>query len=161
VPTLHSQFAGTARQPDGTEASVPSQVALALRGPCVQVSITIAEQIATQLLQQGKTLEPPVSGLALIDTGASTTCIDEAAAKKLRLPIVNVVKLASASYSATPANVYPIRVEVAGLPISFNAPMAIGAPLNSQGLIALIGRDLLLYCTLFYNGISGQITLSI
>ena len=161
MPTLHSQFAAKGRQLDGSEIDIPAPIVLVRRGPCVQVSITIAEQIATQLLQQGKAIEPPVSGLALIDTGASTSCIDEAAAQKLKLPIVNVVMLASASHAATASNVYPVRLELTGLPISINAPSAIGAPLAAQGLIALIGRDVLRHCTLFYNGMAGEITLSI
>jgi hypothetical protein len=36
-----------------------------------------------------------------------------------------------------------------------------GAALKEMGLLLLIGRDLLQYCTLFYNGATGQITLSI
>jgi predicted aspartyl protease len=99
--------------------------------------------------------------MALIDTGASSTCIDEQAAQQLQLPVVNVVNVASASHSSTPQNVYPIQIEVAGLPISIEAPNAIGAALSAQGLLALIGRDVLQHCTLFYNGLTGEITLSI
>ena len=36
-----------------------------------------------------------------------------------------------------------------------------GAALKEQGLLLLIGRDLLAHCTLFYNGPTGQITLSL
>ncbi len=38
---------------------------------------------------------------------------------------------------------------------------AIAAPLAAQGLIALIGRDLLQHCTLIYTGSLGQISLCI
>ena len=58
-------------------------------------------------------------------------------------------------------NVYPIQIEVVGLPISIEAPNPIGAALAAQGLLALIGRDVLQHCTLFYTGITGEITLSI
>ena len=50
---------------------------------------------------------------------------------------------------------------IEGFPVSIEVPMAIGAVLASQGIIALIGRDLLRHCTLFYNGIGGELTLSI
>jgi predicted aspartyl protease len=99
--------------------------------------------------------------MALLDTGATSTCIDDTAARQLQLPVVNVVHVASASHASTPQNVYPIQVEVVGLPISIEAPNAIGAALSPQGLLALIGRDVLQHCTLFYNGITGEITLSI
>ena len=36
-----------------------------------------------------------------------------------------------------------------------------GAALEPQGLLALIGRDVLARCTLFYNGTTGEFTLAI
>jgi hypothetical protein len=44
---------------------------------------------------------------------------------------VNVVNVASASHASTPQNVYPIQIEVVGLPISIEAPNAIGAALSA------------------------------
>ena len=99
--------------------------------------------------------------MALIDTCATTTCIDEEAARQLKLPVVNVVTVASASHSSTQHNVYPIQISIAGLPITINAPGAIGAPLAAQGHLLLIGRDVLQHCALFYNGLTGKFTLSI
>jgi hypothetical protein len=75
--------------------------------------------------------------------------------------VVNVVSMASASHASTKANVYPAKFQITGLPMNFNAPMSIGAPLAVQGLIALIGRDVLQHCTLNYNGHLGQISLCI
>ena len=103
----------------------------------------------------------PVSGIALIDTGASDTCIDEQTARSMGLPVIDVVNMSSASQAITPRNVYPITIEITGLPFPLNAPHAIGAELRSQGLLLLVGRDALQFCTLFYNGVTGQITLSI
>ncbi|GIW41619.1 MAG: hypothetical protein KatS3mg076_2196 [Candidatus Binatia bacterium] len=121
----------------------------------------VEQHIAQQLLQMGQSVPVPVSGLALIDTGATTTCVDEAAAQRLGLPVIDVATLASASHASSQHNVYPIQIEVTGLPIVLNAPRAIGAPLASQGLLVLLGRDLLQHCTLFYNGLNGSFTLSI
>jgi predicted aspartyl protease len=134
---------------------------LANRGPVVQVAITVAEQVATQLVQQGIALQPPIAGWALIDTGASTTCVDEDAAKTLKLPVIDVVQMSSASHASHPANVYPVQLRIAGLPNPINAPRAIGAALKAQDLVALIGRDMLSMGTLFFNGVAGQITLSL
>ena len=127
----------------------------------VQVTVSVGQQIATQILQKGGTLPPPVSGLALIDTGASSTCVDETAAQQLQLPVIDVVKVASASHAAADQNVYPIQIEVVGLPITVSAPRAIGAPLEPQGIIVLIGRDVLQHCVLVYNGPTGSFCLSI
>ena len=58
-------------------------------------------------------------------------------------------------------NVHPIRLQLLGTPISMNAPRAIGAPLKAQGILLLIGRDVLQHGTLHYNGITGEITLAV
>jgi hypothetical protein len=152
VPILHVQQSSPTRTP---------KAALAQEGPRVQITIGVAQRIAAQLIQQGLTVPQPVSGVALIDTGAFATCVDEALAQQLHLPVVDVVQIASASHPGNPQNVFPVLIEIAGLPISFNVPRAIGAPLAGLGIQALIGRDVLEQCTLFYNGISGEITLAI
>ncbi len=161
MPILHIQLNIQAQNSKGQPIQILPSVGLQRQGPCVQVSIGLAQSLASQLLQQGHTLPKPISGIALIDTGASSTCIDSNVAQQLELPVVNVVNIASASHASSQQNVYPIQIEVVGLPISIEAPNAIGAALNSQGLIALIGRDVLQHCTLFYNGITGAFTLSI
>ncbi|MBI3576010.1 MAG: retropepsin-like domain-containing protein [Gammaproteobacteria bacterium] len=161
MPVLNVQFAGQGRNPNGQNVQIPPSIALAGRGPCVQVQVGVAQLIAQQLLQQGKVVPQPAPGLALIDTGASTTCIDDAVAQALGLPVTNVVQVASASHASTPQNVHPAQIEFIGLPLAIAAPNAIVAPLAAQGLIALIGRDVLQHCTLFYNGPAGSISLAV
>ncbi len=126
----------------------------------MQVSVNVGRAIAQQILQQGGTLPSPVSGFALIDTGATSTCVDDDAAQRLQLPVIDVVQIASASHPKAEQNVYPISIEVAGLPIGIDAPRAIGAPLAAQGLLVLIGRDVLQHCVLVYSGVTGSFSLS-
>jgi predicted aspartyl protease len=161
VPILSIQFSGQAKTTGGAVVSLPPALALAGRGPCVQITLGLVQAMAAPLLQQGKSVPQPVSGIGLIDSGASHTCIDDAAAVQLGLPVRDVVTVASASHAATRQNVYPAQIEIVGLPIAIAAKNAIGAPLAAQGLLALIGRDVLQHCTLFYNGPSGSITLSL
>jgi hypothetical protein len=85
------------------------------RGPIVQVTIGVEQNIAQQLLLQGMPLPQPVPGVALIDTGATSTCIDEAIAEKQNLPVVDVVSIATASHADTKQNVYPALIEVVGM----------------------------------------------
>jgi hypothetical protein len=87
--------------------------------------------------------------------------MDENVAQKLRLPAIDVVTVSSASHASTDQNVYPIQIEVVGLPITINAPRAVGAPLEPQGILVLIGRDVLQHTVLVYNGPAGSISLSI
>ncbi len=69
--------------------------------------------------------------------------------------------MASASHAAVDANIYPVKIFINGLSTAIDLPRAMGAQLGNQDLIALLGRDLLAHCTMFYNGPRGQITLSL
>src|SRR2546427_7552134 len=143
MPFLNAQYGGHGIGPDGKQVAIPPVFALWQRGPCVQVTIELADQVAQELIKRNEPLPPPSAGLALIDTGSASSCVDEEAAKAMHLPIVGVTNMASASHASHKAFQYPIKVTIQGLPIAFNAPNAIGAPLKVQDLIAIIGRDIL------------------
>jgi predicted aspartyl protease len=95
----------------------------------------------------------------LIDTGASNTCIDDALARELGLPVVDVGSLSPATHAEQQCNVYPVEITLPT--VVLNSPRTLGASLAPQGLIALIGREVLQSCLFFYNGPVGQITLSL
>lgn len=161
MPILHVQYDAEGQTPDGKKIQILPRIALLQTGPCVQVIVGLAQSLAEQLVQQGHPVPQPEAGIALLDTGASTTCIDDALAQRLGLPVIDVVQMVSASHAGTETNVYPILMEILGSPIKVNVPRAISANLAPQGIVALIGRDYLQHCTLFYNGFTGEITLSI
>jgi predicted aspartyl protease len=161
MPILNATFGGEARRQDGTRVPVPGPIILSQRGPVMQVNLSVGQAIAEQIRESGRELPPPVSGLALIDTGASVTCVDDAAAQALRLPVIDVVTMTSASHVATQQNVYPLQIEAVGFPMTINAPRVMGAALQAQGLVLLIGRDVLQHCLLVYNGLTGSFSLSI
>lgn len=160
MPILHLQFTAEIKAPDGRKVQVPPITALHQRGPVIQVSVTIEQNAGKALLAQGRALPTPKAGLALIDTGASNTCIDDQAAVELRLPIIDIAHMQSASHAKHQCNVYPVTIDIPGV-VNLNSPRTMGAALAGQGLLALIGRDVLSRCTLFYNGPMGQITLSL
>lgn len=103
-----------------------------------------------------------IKGRALIDTGASTTCVDETAVASLGISPIDKVWMTSASHDRTEKGVYPVRLftrEKSGN-ITITANRAIGAALAGQGLLALVGRDILKDMVLFYQGKDGHIRLS-
>jgi predicted aspartyl protease len=160
MPILHVQYSATGKNPQGQTIQLDPKIALQQRGPVIQVTVALAQAAAQVLLQSGRTPPSPEAGLALIDTGASHTCIDNAAAQKMGLPTIDVVTMTSATHAHEPCNVHPIQIEVTGTNISIDAARVLGANLGPQGLLLLIGRDVLQNCTLIYNGIVGSITLS-
>ena len=96
--------------------------------------------------------------MALIDTGASVTCIDRQAAEQAGLPIVDSGPL----FSATDEEIVPIfaaRLDMLGFP-GWEAPRAYGTNLATQELIALIGRDVLMNSVLIYNGADGSFSIA-
>ncbi len=161
MPILHTQMRGEGQDKDGKKLILPPKVALSIRGPVLQVTLGLEESVAAQIVQQNKPIPQPIPGLALVDTGASVTCIDNKIAEQLGLPVVDKVKMASASHDATEQNVYPVLIDFTGFKIRVNAQRVMGASLGNQGLAVLVGRDLLQNFTLFYNGITGEITMSL
>ncbi|MGO8670986.1 MAG: hypothetical protein ACLQVD_06455 [Capsulimonadaceae bacterium] len=148
-------------QPAVSQSVITAQHVLQTYGPRVQVVIGAAQSLVSQILQRGETPPTPISGVALIDTGASVTSVDNAVAVLLGLPVVDVVTIASASHSSTPSNIYPVSLGIAGLAVNVDVPRCLGAELAAQGIAVLIGRDILMRCTLHYNGLTAEFTLAI
>jgi predicted aspartyl protease len=162
MPILHNLLGpGQAKKPDGKVVAVHPSLVLAQRGPFLQVVVSLPDNIAQELTKAEKPVPNPITGIALIDTGASSTCIDDEVAKQLGLPIIDVVNMMSASHACTSANVYPVKLSITGLKLSLNAPRCMGAALKSQGLLVLIGRDALARTTFIYNGCVGEFTLCV
>jgi predicted aspartyl protease len=161
MPILHAQMAVQAQQPDGSFVQLPPNIGLIQRGPCLQVAVTIAKPMGAQLLQAGHPVPTPEAGLALIDTGATRTCVDNGLAARLGLPVIDVARMTSATEADRECNVYPVNIEIVGAGINIDVGGAMGAELAAQGILVLIGRDALSSCTLHYNGPSGQFTLAL
>src|ERR1700690_2630634 len=98
MPILHSQLAAQGKSADGKPVNAPPAIALQIRGPVLQVTVTIEENAGKALIAQGKSVPTPKTGWALIDTGASNTCVDEQAAKELGLPVIDEGFMLSATH---------------------------------------------------------------
>jgi len=128
----------------------------------IEVGINLEKNLEAELTQKGGAPRQSIRGLALIDTGAQGSAVDDGVAQELGIQPIDVVKMASASEASCDANIYPVRFEILGTNIKIGAPRAMGATLRKgSGIVALIGRDVLSQCTLYYNGPAGLITLSI
>ena len=125
--------------------------ALQLRGPVLAVE-------AMPLNVEGG---DPASGLALIDTGAAGTCIDDEVAASIGCPVVGTAQMASATHDAVEVPVYAVQLNVPSLSLIVTARRAFAAQLRPQGLVALIGRDILKFWNFTYNGPAGTFGISI
>ncbi len=161
MPILNTRLGADGRDAQGNPVALPSNMALAHRGPVLAVTLRPLELQRQAMVEQGQDMSPGVQGVALIDTGASQTCVDESAARAASIAVVGRGPVASASHDAHEVPIFAGQIEVAGLG-AFNAQKAFGVNiLNSQGIVALIGRDALQAAVFIYNGPDGSFSLSL
>jgi hypothetical protein len=125
------------------------------------VEVHVPKAFEDLLVTQGKPVSKPISGRALIDTGASISAVDNSIITLLEVQPVGLTQVHTPSGSSQ-QNQYPVRFSFPGSSLpDLAVQQAIGAFLQAQGIIALIGRDALSSVILVYNGPSGAITLAI
>jgi hypothetical protein len=141
---------------------------LMLVGAVLPIEIHVPPQIAQVLADRGDPIPAPVSGLALIDTGATLTCVHEPVLQQLGLNPIGIVQSGTASGPVQQSQ-YPARLVSPdqGWTSDINAVTGVNLsgqqiPLDPpQDLIALIGRNLLQHWVLIWNGPGGFWTLGI
>ncbi len=121
-------------------------------GPVIQGTLTHSEVQKEIRKKDGREVNS-AKGKVLLDTGADKTSIDESTAKKLGLVVVDRGTLNSASHRDVPIDVFEGQVIINGF--AFHLGRAGGTNLKDQGLIALIGRDILSRGKLEYDGRTG------
>ncbi len=161
MPTVHIQSVTEGQLRNGQRVQISPALALQQHGPIVQVVVGLKRAMSTSLLARGAKVPTPLSAVALIDRGASNTCVDNNPGLQLGLRVVDTMRMTSASHDGIEQPGYPINIELTGTSIQFGVPKGMGANLAAQGLGVLIGRDVLAAFTMFYNGPAGQITFSI
>lgn len=96
-----------------TGLSDPDQ--LQRNGPALPVEISVPARLATFFSQQGKNVPQPVSGLALVDTGASITAVDVTTLTGLGLNPVGTVQVLTPQGQAM-QGLYACRISFPGTP---------------------------------------------
>ena len=139
---------------------VSNSDALAFIGPTLEVAIGLESDTRYSIGSP-----PDLSGsryLALIDTGARTSCIDVALAAELGLPVVDGPRQNVAGILGPGvADVYLAHISIPELGVSIvgrflGAHLAAGEQIHH----AIIGRDVLRGFTMVYEGQNGVFTLS-
>jgi aspartyl protease len=135
-------------------------------GPLCDAFVGVSQARRDALVAASQPVPAIVRIRGLIDTGASCTCIDPSALTTLGLSPTGTAMVNSPTTGATPktTNQYDVSLVI---------PHATLAPLRrttiavietelfaAQGFHALIGRDVLADCVLYYNGDRGFYSLS-
>jgi hypothetical protein len=131
----------------------------------IEVGLTKADRNRRRRVRQA--IPQPVELMALLDTGAQTTCINPATAVRLVLPLKNA-RLTNAPGLSGLRTTLTREVSLTILHPSGDPLLHLVIPvievteldLGSLGYDALIGRDVLAKCVLTYDGPANSFTLS-
>lgn len=134
------------------------------RDMLIQYGPTLPVRIGLDLkYQPSRAASPklPMKQLAaLVDTGATESCIDSTLARDLSLPVVDRQTVAGV-HGASAVNVHIAQIYVPGLDITVYGRFA-GVHLIAGGQphSALLGRTFLRNVTMMYEGRTGAVTIS-
>lgn len=140
---------------------------LTQEGPVITAAVTVSTPRRAALLSKGLPVPPARTVRALVDTGASCTCVDPAVLKALGLAPTGSVMVNTPSTGNVPHQVDQYDANIVIFAASNQMPYT-PAPLpvvavelfTQQGIHVLIGRDVLAGCVLHYNGSQGVFTLA-
>jgi len=137
------------------------------QGPILVAYVGVSNARRVALVAAKQQIPNPIQVRALVDTGASGTCVDPSILKTLSLTPTGSATVNTPSTGSTPhtADQYDVSIIVPGAgpthaPLNVPNLPVICADLLPQGFHALIGRDILSLCLLSYNGTTSLFTLA-
>jgi len=139
--------------------------ATAQTGPILDMIVAASGPRVQALIAEGKPAPNPQNIRALLDTGASCTCIDPSVLATLGLQPTGTTPMTTPSTGAiaVEADTYDVSIIIpAGnqQPLVRTVMSVCASELLHQGFHALLGRDILMHCHVTYNGSAGFFTLA-
>ena len=138
------------------ECGFTSSLELVRLGPTLSVRIGFDTDY-----RPGKEINlPDTEYFALVDTGASLSCIDSSIAATLKLPVVDQMDIAGVQ-GKSKVNMHLAHILIPALEaIVYGRFAAVHLNAGGQPHSALIGRLFLNSCLMTYDGFTGSVTLS-
>jgi predicted aspartyl protease len=148
------------------QSPLSTKAALAQRGPTILVDIGFDPAFFGNTLRSAPggvstapVVIPSVQVPALIDTGASESCIDEQLAQQLQLPLIDTTITSGIGGSVT-LNMYLAHISIPELVTEYGQFTGVHLQGGGQFHRALIGRKLLDDVLLVYDGHTGLVRLA-
>ncbi len=134
-------------------------------GPIVPVEVGIPRILEEYCVRENIPIPPPVSGYALIDTGAFMSAVHEQLFQDFGIQPIDSIPTWT-PHGDSRSFLYPAKMSFPALGVQdLDMGRVIGCELNwvtvdSKQIIMLLGRDLLQNCLFIYNSKAATITLS-
>ena len=134
------------------------------QGPVLPIQVLVPTALEKLLRSQGQQVPPPVSGFALIDTGATKSAVDDQVIRSLKVAPIGKITTHTAG-GVVSQNLYPVRFHFPVNKWMIEFSSVIGVNLKAyavmgKNLIALVGRDVLSRCIFIYNGTAASFTVA-
>lgn len=131
---------------------------LRTKGMLIKVHVGSASAVAGQQSSSGKTPQAPEEIIAMIDTGASISAIDQGVAARLGLVQTGSIQVGGVG-GMSQQPVFAAALEIPDAGVTFDPLMLSGAQLGAPDFQMLVGRNLLCQMILTYDGANGQFAL--
>jgi len=130
-------------------------------GAAVDVMVGVSEPLRDALAKAGKPIPTPINIRALIDTGASSSAISPSVVERLKLEPRGTVPIHTPSTADAPHETpqFDVCIIFTHPRLTWKIPAVpvISVNMHTQGVEALLGRDILNQCLLIYNGPGGDL----
>lgn len=155
MPVFHNKYNAPGEAP-----TVYHPELLQAAGPMMQVQLEAPPALVNKLTSEGSPAPSPINGPALVDTGASVSCVDRSVPARLGLSPIGTTQLSGATGGGL-RSLYPMRIVVQGMGNwTLDFQYVVEADLAPLGYVALLGRDVLRFTVLQYFGHVGEFTVS-
>jgi hypothetical protein len=132
-------------------------------GPVIDLTVSVG-LTWQQFAAHGTPVPSPTTVRALIDTGADLSVVHPQILQQLTARPTGSVRIrrpgAGMGYRLATLSDVQLSIGGAGPAAHWISTPVIGAPPSTPTVFALIGRDVLAHCTLYYNGPRGELNLS-
>jgi hypothetical protein len=139
-------------------------VTIAADGPVIDLGVTVGQSWERRLIAQRGPSPPVMTVRALIDTGSDLSVIHPRVLLQLGVQATGSIRIRrpGAVEGYRPALLCDVQLSPGGIgpDTLWISTRVVSVSPSTPSVFALIGRDVLERCTLFYNGPRGEVSLS-
>ena len=134
-------------------------------GPVITVYIGVSNPYRNALVAQSRAVPQPVAIDMQVDTGCSSSVIDQRVVAALSLPVrgQDLVSTPSSGANGVVVPVYDVSIVIPGMRnqrLTLPAWRVTSADFSAQTIFGLLGRDILIRGRMYYNGPDAECYLS-